>query len=64
MIINNTHVQGIFLYSKDIEFEKGDFVVSGDCIYICTAENPTNTTNNTVSGIEPSTDLKNFNTYL
>lgn len=64
MIINNTHVQGIFLYKKDIEFEKGDFVVSGDCIYICTAENPTNPTNNTVSGIEPSTDLKNFNTYL
>ena len=64
MIINNKHVQGIFLYSKDIEFEKDDFVVSGDCIYICTAENPTNTANNTVSGIEPSTDPKNFKTYL
>lgn len=64
MILNNTHVQGIFLYSKDIEFEKDDFVVSGDCIYICTAENPTNTSNNTVSGIEPSTDPRNFKTYL
>lgn len=64
MIINNKHVQGIFLYSKDIEFEKDDFVVSGDCIYICTAENPTNTANNTVSGVEPSTDPKNFKTYL
>lgn len=34
MIINNTHVQGIFLYDPSIEYELGDFVVYGDCIYI------------------------------
>ena len=64
MRINNKSVQGIFLYtenSSQIEFEKNDFVVSGDCIYICTAENPTNTTNGTVSGIDPVTDTKNEN---
>ena len=50
MILNNTHVQGLFLYSEETEYEKGDFVVYGNTIYICTAKNPTNKTNNTVSG--------------
>ena len=56
MIINDTHVQGIFLYSPDVEYEKGDFVVSGDSIYICTAANPVNETSKTVYGIDPATD--------
>ena len=68
MLINNKHVQGIFLYtenSSQVEFEKNDFVVSGDCIYLCTAENPTNKVNNTVSGIDPADDLRyeNFKPY-
>lgn len=64
MIINNTHVRGIFLYSKDVDYEKGDFVVSGDSIYICTAANPTDTVNFTVSGIDPSTDTTgNYKMY-
>jgi len=51
MIVNNKLVQGIFIYnqeSSNIEFTKGDLVVSGDCIYVCDAE--------TVSGIDPATD--------
>ena len=64
MIINNTHVQGIFLYSPDVDYEKGDFVVSGDSIYICTASNPTDTTRNTVSGVDPGTDTTgNYKMY-
>ena len=64
MIINNTHVQGIFLYSSDVDYERGDFVVSGDSIYICTASNPTDTLRNTVSGIDPATDTTgNFKMY-
>lgn len=63
MILNNTHVQGIFLYKDDIEFEKGDFVVSGNSIYICTAKNPT-TENFTVLGKDPSTDSENYTIYL
>lgn len=63
MILNNTHVQGIFLYKDDIEYEKGDFVVSGSSIYICTAKNPS-TENNTVLGKDPSTDSENFTIYL
>lgn len=68
MLINNKHVQGIFLYtenSSQVEFEKNDFVVSGDCIYLCTAENPTNRVNNTVSGIDPADDTRyeNFKPY-
>lgn len=68
MLINNKHVQGIFLYtenSSQVEFEKNDFVVSGDCIYLCTAENPTNRVNNTVSGIDPADDIRyeNFKPY-
>lgn len=64
MILNNTHIQGLFIYSDDIEFEKGDFVVSGNTIYTCIAGNPTNISNNTVSGKDPSTDPENFSPYL
>ena len=56
MIINNKHVQGIFLYSPNVEYEKGDFVVYGDSIYICTAANPTNPETFTVMGVNPETD--------
>lgn len=38
MIINNTSVRGIFLYSDDIVFEKGDFVVLNDNLYKCKSE--------------------------
>lgn len=63
MIINNTHVQGIFIYSDSIEYEKGDFVVYNSTLYVCTAENPTNTTNMSVMGIKPDEDIKNYNIY-
>lgn len=64
MILNNTHIQGMFLYSNETEYEKGDFVVYGNTIYICTAKNPTNITNNTVSGIIPENNSDNFSPYL
>lgn len=64
MIINNTHVQGIFLYSSDIEYERGDFVVLNNILYICTAENPTNTETFTVMGRNPESDKSNFTVYL
>ena len=64
MIINNTHVQGIFIYSQDVEYERGDFLVSGDSIYICTAFNPTNLEHRTVKGIDPAKDSTgNFKAY-
>lgn len=64
MIINNTHIQGLFLYKDNIEFEKGDFVIKNNTIYICTAENPTNSENNTVLGKDPEIDNTNYNIYL
>lgn len=64
MILDNTHIQGLFLYSKETEYEKGDFVVYGNTIYICTAKNPTNITNNTVSGVVPENSSDNFSPYL
>ena len=63
MILNNTHIQGIFIYQPDIEYEKGDFVVSGNSIYICTAGNP-NTGSNTVIGVDPAEDTENYTIYL
>ena len=49
MILNgNNSVRGIFKYSDDIEFEKDDFVVDGNCIYICKADS--------VIGEKPSLD--------
>jgi len=63
MRLNNKSIQGLFLYSPTVEYEKGDFVVSGDCIYICTAIKPTNTINFTVSGRDPKYDTVNFKVY-
>lgn len=51
MRINNNSVRGIFKYSSDITFEKDDFVVDGNCIYICT--DPHGATN-----VRPSEDVE------
>jgi hypothetical protein len=54
MIINNKRVQGLYVYGSDsenVEFTKGDLVVSGGYIYICDAE--------IVSGIDPAEDTSN-----
>ena len=51
MIINNKRVQGLYIYNSDsenIEFTKGDLVVSGGYIYICDAD--------TISGVDPASD--------
>ena len=53
MIINNKSVRGIYPYNESAEYEKGDFVVDGDCIFICTANYPTDTDLNTVKGQKP-----------
>ena len=53
MIINNKSVRGIYPYNENAEYEKGDFVVDGDCIFICTANYPTDTELNTVKGQKP-----------
>jgi len=56
MNINGKSIRGMFLYQDTLEFEKGDFVVAGDLIYICTpksgegyikGEDPANSTNYT-----------------
>ena len=54
MIINNTSVRGIFLYSDDIVFEKGDFVVLNDNLYKCKSE---------TLGISPD-ESPNYEIYL
>lgn len=64
MIINNTHVQGMYKYSDSLEFELGDFVVKNNCIYICTAKYPTNEITSTVSGQNPDEHPENFDIYL
>lgn len=50
MKINNSSIRGIFKYSDDVSFEKDDFVVDGNCIYICTADE--------VIGERPSLDTE------
>lgn len=59
MIINNKSIQGIFLYSETSKYERGDFVVSGDGIYICTPKD-----NDTVIGSDPRVDTENYTIYL
>jgi hypothetical protein len=53
MIINGKSVRGIYQYNENSDYEKGDFVVDGECIFICTANSPTDTTNYTVRGQKP-----------
>ena len=59
MKINNTSVQGIYLYNENLNFEPGDFVIYNSSIYICTPK-----TNQTVFPITPDKDLLNFTPYL
>ena len=53
MIINGNSIRGIFKYSEDVYFEKDDFVVDGNCIYICTSGTP-------IIGIKPSLDTEHL----
>jgi hypothetical protein len=68
MIINGKSIRSIYQYNENAEYEKGDFVIDGDCIFICTAKSPTNTTNNTVKGKKPikedgKFDSENYKAY-
>lgn len=57
MILNDgKHVQGIFIYNPDIEYELGDFIVEEDCIYICKSGSP-------IKGKKPSKYPSLFNPY-
>lgn len=55
MIINNTNVRGIWTYSDNLVFEKGDFVVFGDQIYICKGTG--------VMGIKPTENRDCYTEY-
>lgn len=63
MLMNNRSVIGFYIWSNAAEYEKGDWVVKGDCIYKCTASSPTNTENCTVMGRDPEVDRDNFKIY-
>lgn len=54
MLFKDNSVNGIFKYSDDVYFEKGDFVVSGDCIYICKGDNE----GKPIKGYDPSLDTE------
>ena len=59
MKINNTSVQGIYVYDSNLEFELGDFIIYNASIYICTPK-----TNQKTFPISPDKDLLNFTPYL
>lgn len=61
MLVNDVHVQGMFLYNSEATYEKGDFVVVDDTIFVCNPQNGT-----TVTGINPKTEGggENFKIYL
>lgn len=54
-INNNKSIRGIFLYADDIKFERGDFVVEGDKIYVTKADS---------IGRQPSKSSEYFQIYL
>lgn len=55
MIINNKSVIGVYKYSDNSTYEKGDFVIYDNGIYICNMES---------SGVRPIDDSKKFSIYL
>lgn len=59
MKINETSVRGVFVYTDDAIFEKNDFVIYGNTIYICKPESGITE----VYGENPKTS-KNFIVYL
>ncbi len=63
MIINGTSTPGIVMYTPGLELERGDFVVYGDCIYICT---PLGSDTYIISETTPTPDVnnENFISYL
>ena len=64
MLMNNGRsLISFFIWSASAEYEKGDLIAKGDCIYRCTAGNPTNKENFTVMGRDPETDKENFKVY-
>ena len=59
MIVGNKSIPGIFLYSDDVEYETGDFIVKDSKIYICTPKQ-----GNSIVGKDPAIDKENFSNYL
>lgn len=57
ILADGKHIQGIFIYDKSVQYEKGDFVVDGDCLYICTSGEPVQ------SDLRPSENLSYFAPY-
>lgn len=58
MKINNISIQGVFKYSKNLEFEKGDFIIYNGVLYTCTGANP----EEKLTPDDPN--QTNFNVYL
>ena len=56
MKVNGKSYRGIFLYSDDETYERGDFVAEGEYLYICITD--------MISGSRPSKDTENFEIYF
>ena len=56
MKINDRSIRGIFIYSDDAVFEKGDFVLDGSYLYVCQAD--------TSVGEKPSEATNKFSLYV
>ena len=56
MIINNKSIRGIFVYTEEAVFERGDYVIEGVYIYICESDQ--------ASGFKPSENPDKFSLYV
>lgn len=56
MKINDRSIRGIFVYSDDAVFEKGDFILDGSYLYVCQAD--------TSVGERPSEAANKFSIYV
>lgn len=56
MKINDKSIRGIFVYSDTVTFERGDFVLDGDYLYVCQSE--------TVTGESPSETPDKYSLYV
>ena len=56
ILSDGKHIQGIFIYDPDVEFERGDFIIEDECIYLCKSGNP-------VKGLVPSENPDFYSPY-
>ena len=68
MIINNVNITGIYIYDYAAVYEKGDFIVAGDKLYVCngrvTGKDPRDSSNRDIFKLYLSDEVASTNEVI